>query len=130
MERRRLLGLVAVGLSTGCLGSLPSADGPRNPPNPPAGEPRQTPDVPDVRIATFDIEATDDDRLRVVGEVVNDAPSERTTNVRVRVVVGGEESIQTVELTIPAGGTEPFAVEFETTFEAFSKGGDLDVSLV
>ncbi|MFC7203491.1 transcriptional initiation protein Tat [Haloferax namakaokahaiae] len=130
MERRRLLGLVAVGLSTGCLGSLPSADGPRNPPEAPAGAPRQTPAVPDVRISTFDIEETEDGRLRVVGEVVNDAASERTANVRIRVVVGGEESVQTLEISIPAGETEPFEAVFETTFEEFSKGGDLDVSLV
>lgn len=130
MERRRLLGLVAVGLSTGCLGSLPRANGPRNPPNAPAGEPRQTPEIPSVRIATFDIDETEDGRLRVFGEIVNDAASVRTATVRIRVVADGDESIQTVEVEVQSGETAPFEAEFDTTFEAFAKKGDLDVSLV
>ncbi|KTG30843.1 hypothetical protein [Haloferax profundi] len=130
MERRRLLGLVAVGLSSGCLSGLPNATGPRNPPEAPAGEPRNTPEVPPVRIVNFDFEATDDGRLRVFGEVVNDSGSERVATIRVRIVVDESESIQDVGVTIPSGETAPFSVEFDTEYDAFVRNGEIDVSLV
>ncbi|KAB1189259.1 MULTISPECIES: transcriptional initiation protein Tat [Haloferax] len=130
MERRRLLGLVALGLSSGCLGALPNATGPRNPPEAPAGEPRNTPEVPPVRISDFDFESTDDGRLRVFGEVVNDAGSERVATVRVRIVVGGSESIRDADVTVPSGETASFSVEFDAQYGDFAKNGELDVSLV
>ncbi|SEL74015.1 transcriptional initiation protein Tat [Haloferax larsenii] len=129
MERRRLLGLLAVGLSSGCLGSLPDATGPRTPPPAPAGEQRYTPETPPVRIATFDAEETDDGRLRVVGEVVNDSETERVVTVEARVKAGETESTRTVGVTVPSGETVPFTVEFEIAFDAFVKGGNLDVTL-
>ncbi|WP_396612562.1 transcriptional initiation protein Tat [Haloferax sp. S1W] len=129
MERRRFLGLAAVGLSSGCLSNLPDATGPRTPPNPPAGEERYTPETPPVRIATFDVEETDDGRLRVVGEVVNDSETERVATVKVRVKAGETESTRTVGVTIPSGETVPFSVEFEIAFDTFAKGGDVDVTL-
>ncbi|WP_042666651.1 hypothetical protein [Haloferax sp. ATB1] len=130
MERRRLLGVVAVGLSSGCLGSLPGATGPRNPPEAPAGDPRDTPAVSPVRIEDIDYEATDDGRLRVFGSVLNDGGAERLTTVEVRVTVGGERSTRSQELAVPAGGTADFAVEFEFGYDAFREDGDLNVSLV
>jgi hypothetical protein len=130
MERRRLLGVVALGLSSGCLGSFPTATGPRNPPEAPPGEPRNTPEVPPVRIAEFDFESTDDGRLRVFGSVVNDAGSERVTTVSVRVVVDDTESIRETEVTVGSGETTPFSVEFDAEYDAFLSSGELDVSLV
>ncbi|ELK47553.1 transcriptional initiation protein Tat [Haloferax volcanii] len=130
MERRRLLGLVAVGLSSGCLGSLPGATGPRNPPAAPAGNPRDTPEVSPVRIEDIDYEATDDGRLRVFGSVLNDGGAERLTTVEVRVTAGGERTTQSRELTVPAGGTADFEIEFDVEYDAFSDDGDLNVSLV
>ncbi|RDZ45432.1 transcriptional initiation protein Tat [Haloferax sp. Atlit-10N] len=129
MERRRLLGLVAVGLSSGCLGSLPGATGPRNPPDAPAGEPRDTPEVPPVRISEVDFEATDDGRLRVFGTVVNDSGAERIATVEARVSVRDEESTRSQELAVPAAGSADFAIEFEFEFDAFRNNGDLNVSL-
>ncbi|WP_416839781.1 transcriptional initiation protein Tat [Haloferax sp. DFSO52] len=130
MERRRLLGLVAVGLSSGCLGGLPNATGPRNPPEAPAGEPRETPEVPPVRIATFDFESTDDGHLRVFGEVVNDAGSERLVTVRVRVKVGETESIRDTGVRVASGETASFSVEFDTEYDAFASGGEIDVTIL
>ena len=130
MKRRRLLGLVAVGLSSGCLEGLPTATGPRNPPEAPAGEPRDTPEVPPVRITTFDFESTDDERLRVFGEVVNDAGSERTVTVRVRVTVGGSESVRDTDVTVPSGETAPFSVEFDVEYDAFASNGEIDVDIL
>ncbi|KAB1196189.1 MULTISPECIES: transcriptional initiation protein Tat [Haloferax] len=130
MERRRLLGLVAVGLSSGCLSGLPTATGPRNPPEAPAGEPRQTPEIPPVRIATFDFESTDDGRLRVFGDVVNDAGSERTVTVRVRVTVDGDESIRDTDVTVPSGETASFGVVFPLEYDTFASGGELDVTIL
>ncbi|WP_411963515.1 transcriptional initiation protein Tat [Haloferax sp. YSMS24] len=130
MERRRLLGLVAVGLSSGCLSGYPTATGPRNPPEAPADEPRETPEVPSVRIVTFDFESTDDGRLRVFGEVVNDSGSERVVTVRVRVAVGENESVRDTDVSVPSGETEPFSVEFDVEFDAFASNGEIDVSIL
>jgi hypothetical protein len=130
MERRRLLGLVAIGLSSGCLSGLPNATGPRNPPEAPAGEPRDAPEVPPVRIANFDYESTDDGRLRVFGSVVNDAGSERVATVRVRAVVDDTESVREARVTVPSGETASFAVDFDVEYDRFARSGELDVTLV
>ncbi|AFK19362.1 transcriptional initiation protein Tat [Haloferax mediterranei ATCC 33500] len=130
MERRRLLGLVAVGLSSGCLSGLPGTTGPRNPPEAPADKPRETPEVPPVRISTVDFESTDDGRVRVFGEVVNDAGSERVATVEVRIEVDDEESVKTKKVTVASGGKTAFETEFDVSYDAFKNGGELNASLV
>ncbi|MDS0298917.1 transcriptional initiation protein Tat [Halogeometricum sp. S1BR25-6] len=128
--RRSLLGALLVGLSSGCLGSPPSATGPRRPPAPPEGQPRDTPAQPDLYVSTFDYEATDGGNLRVFGEVGNRGGVERVATVRVRVRMSDETYTQDRSVTVSAGGTAEFSTTFEVSAEAFERAGGLDVTLV
>ncbi|ELZ98825.1 hypothetical protein C440_00675 [Haloferax mucosum ATCC BAA-1512] len=130
MERRRFLGVVAVGLSSGCLSGLPGATGPRNPPEAPAGKPRETPEVPPVRVSAVDFEATEDGRVRVFGDIVNDAESERVVTVEIRIEIKDEESVKTQEVTVPSGGKTPFETVFDVSYNAFTRNGNLNVSIL
>ncbi|MDS0292697.1 transcriptional initiation protein Tat [Halogeometricum luteum] len=127
--RRALLGLL-VGLSSGCLGSPPSATGPRRPPAPPEGQPRDTPAQPNLYVSTFDYEATDGGSLRVFGEVGNRGGAERLATVRVRVRMGEETYTEDRSVTVPADGAAEFSVTFEVSAEEFERAGGLDVTLV
>lgn len=127
--RRGLLALL-VGLSSGCLGSPPSATGPRRPPTPPEGQPRNTPTQPDLYVSTFDYEATDGGSLRVFGEVGNRGGVERVATVRVRVRMGGETYTQERSVSVSPGGTAAFSATFDVSAEEFERAGGLDVTLV
>jgi hypothetical protein len=127
--RRSVLGAAALALTTGCLGNPPAATGPRRPPDAPEGNPRATPERPDLYVASFDFEATDAGNLRVVGTVGNRGSAEQETNVRVVVRVGGEKYVRETAVTVPPDGEAEFAVEFSVSESAFVDGGELDVTL-
>lgn len=128
--RRSLLGALLAGLSSGCLGTAPSATGPRRPPAPPEGQPRNTPAQPDLYVSAFDYEATEGGDLRVFGEVGNRGGVERVATVRVRVTMGDEAHTRDQSVTVPPGGTTEFSATFDVSAEAFERSGGLDVTLV
>lgn len=127
--RRRVLQVLVVGLSSGCLGSAPGATGPRGPPEEPAGRLRTTPTRPDLYVETFDFGATDGGALRVFGDVGNRGAAERVGVVRVAVTVNDETSVREANVTVPPEGSAPFEVEFEVAESEFLSGGELDVSV-
>jgi hypothetical protein len=133
MNRRAALRLVSGSLLAvlgGCLGSPPTATGPRRPPDAPEGDPRSTPERPDLFVKSFDFEAADGGNLRVVGAVGNRGSVERERNVRVAVSVDGERYVRETGVSVPPDGETEFAVEFSVSESAFAAGGEIDVTLV
>jgi hypothetical protein len=118
--RRSLVAALAA-LGAGCLADLPSATGPRSGPTP-SGTPG-TPAGPTV--ADVDVEATDDDLLRVVATVRNRGTSARTTRVVVTVTVAGEESVREASVSVAAGETATASVEFDVAFDEFAGDGSV-----
>ncbi|MFB6096426.1 MAG: transcriptional initiation protein Tat [Haloferacaceae archaeon] len=127
MKRRAVIASVALGLSSGCLGSLPRATGPRKPPEAPTGQSRAP--GSSLSIETWDYGEADDGSLRVFGTVRNSGGAEATATVAATAKAGEEEATQTVDVTVPAGGTTEFAIVFDLTYEAFSKNGSIDLDL-
>jgi hypothetical protein len=127
--RRSLLALL-VGVSSGCLGSPPNATGPRRPPEPPEGQPRDTPDQPNLYVSTFDYGAAEGGNLRVFGEVGNRGGVERVATVRVRVRIGDETYTRDQSVSVPPGGAAEFSATFDVSAEEFERAGGLDVTLV
>ncbi|WP_144902871.1 transcriptional initiation protein Tat [Halobellus captivus] len=130
MERRSALRAAAAsvsGLLGGCLGSFPSATGPRNPPDPPADQPRRTPDRPDITVASFDFEADDDGALRVFGTVENRGDAQRTATVTVTVRSAGETFERESTVTVDPDQTAEWTVTFDVAYDDFLSDGDLNV---
>lgn len=127
--RRRVLQVLVVGLTAGCLGSAPGATGPRRPPGEPAGQPRTTPTRPDLYVETFDFGANDDGTLRVFGDVGNRGAAERIARVTVAVTVNGDRSVRETTVTVPPESSAAFEVDFEVTESAFLSGGEIDVNV-
>ncbi len=112
----------------GCVGGLPRATGPRNPPDAPADQPRETPERPDLTVATFDFEA-DDGALRVFGTVENRGDARRTGTVRVTVGIDGDEFVRETSVTVDSDATAEWAVTFDVAYDRFIGGGDISVSV-
>jgi hypothetical protein len=113
----------------GCAGQLPRATGPRNPPEAPAGQPRETPDPPELVVGTFDFAPDDDGTLRVFGTVVNRGGARRTGSVRVTVRAGGDELVRETDVTVDPGATAEWAVGFDVAHDQFTAGGDITVAV-
>lgn len=122
-----MLASVALGLSAGCLGSLPRATGPRKPPEAPTGQPRDP--GSSLSIETWDYGEADDGSLRVFGTVRNSGGREATATVAATAKAGEEKATETVDVTVPAGGTAKFDVVFGLTYDEFSKNGSIDLDL-
>ena len=125
---RGCLGCLAAALG-GCAGRLPRATGPRNPPNAPADQPRETPDRPDLAVATFDFEADDDGALRVFGTVENRGDARRTGTVRVVVEVDDEEFVRETAVTVDSDSTTEWTVTVDVAYDRFVAGGNVSVAL-
>lgn len=132
MRRRRALrgclGCLVAALG-GCVGRLPQATGPRNPPDAPAGQPRETPEPPELVVERFDFAPDDDGSLRVFGTVENRGAARRTGTVRVTVGVGGDEFVRETAVTVDPGATAEWAVGFDVAHDQFTAGGDISVTV-
>ena len=113
----------------GCVGRLPRATGPRNPPDAPAGQPRETPEPPDLAVETFDFEADSDGSLRVFGTVENRGGARRTGTVTVTVRVSGDEFVRETAVTVDPDATAEWAVGFDVAHDRFAAGGDISVTV-
>ena len=132
MERRTALRVAVVSgaaLLGGCLGSWPSATGPRNPPDAPAGQPRQPPEQADLAVGTFDFEADDAGALRVFGTVENRGDAQRTATVTVTARIDGESFVRETSLSVEPDGTAEWSATFETAYEEFERGGTVSVAV-
>jgi len=125
---RGCLGCLVAALG-GCAGRLPRATGPRNPPNAPADQPRETPDRPDLAVATFDFEADDDGTLRVFGTVENRGDARRTGTVRVVVGVDDEELVRETDVAVDSDSTAEWTVTVDVAYDRFAAGGNISVAL-
>lgn len=127
MKRRDVLSVFALSLSSGCLGSLPSATGPRKPPEAPEGKPRAP--SADPSIETWDYGETDEGTLTVFGTIKNPADVETTVTVAVTVTVDEDKHTKSADYTVPAGGTTDFDLTFEVSFDQFQQHGSIDLEL-
>ena len=125
---RGCLGCLVAALG-GCVGGLPRATGPRNPPGAPADQPRETPEQPDLAVATFDFEADDDGALRVFGTVENRGDAQRTGAVRVVVDAEDEEYVRETSVTVDSGSTAEWTITFDVGYGRFAAGGGISVSI-
>jgi len=125
---RGCLGCLVAALG-GCAGRLPRATGPRNPPNAPADQPRETPDRPDLAVATFDFEADDDGTLRVFGTVENRGDARRTGTVRVVVGVDDQELVRETDVAVDSDSTAEWTVTVDVAYDRFAAGGNISVAL-
>lgn len=128
MKRRSVLGLVAVGLSTGCVGTWPRPTGPRGPPTEPEDRPRE-PGSDALRIRGWDFGETESGLLRVFGTVQNDGDATAQATVEVVVSVDDQRYAQAQSVDVPAGGTTEFDVEFDIEYETFVESGSIDLRL-
>jgi hypothetical protein len=131
MNRRSALRALTIAslLPAGCLADPPGPTGPRNPPDEPANDPRETPDPQRLRITDFDVEATEDGRLQVVGTIENRGGAERLATVRAEVTTD-ERRVRTTAVEVPPESTVEFAIVFDVTHERFTERGDLNLELV
>lgn len=128
MKRRSALGLVAVGLSTGCVGTWPQPTGPRGPPAEPEDRPRE-PGSDALRIGDWDFGETESGLLRVFGTVQNDGDATAQATVEAVVSAANQRYERTQSVEVPAGDTTEFDVEFDLEYETFVESGSIDLRL-
>lgn len=126
MKRRGVVGLVALVLTAGCVDRWPRPTGPRGAPEAPEHQPR---DADAVRIDSWDFGETESGRLHVFGTVQNDGDATAEATVEAVVHTGDERYEQTETVTVPAGGTTEFDVEFDVRYETFLEDGSIDLDL-
>lgn len=126
MKRRRVVGSLALVLTTGCVDRWPRPTGPRGAPEAPEQQPR---DADAVRIDSWDFGETESGRLHVFGTVRNDGDATVEATAEAVVRAGGERYERTETVTVPAGGTTEFDIEFDVRHETFLDGGSIDLVL-
>lgn len=126
MKRRRVVGSLALVLTTGCVDRWPRPTGPRGAPEAPEQQPR---DTDAVRIDSWDFGETDSGRLHVFGTVQNDGDATVEATAEAVVRAGDERYERTETVTVPAGDTTEFDIEFDIPYETFLDGGSIDLTL-
>lgn len=126
VKRRRVVGLFALVLATGCVDRWPRPTGPRGAPEAPEQRPR---DADAVRIDSWDFGETESGRLRVFGTVQNGGDTTAEATVKAVVYAGDERYEQTKTVTVPAGETAEFDIEFDVRYETFLGDGSIDLDL-
>lgn len=128
MDRRAVIRLSALSVAGvgGCLSNAPGKTGPRNPPHETT---RETAGQSAVRVAEVGTEAADGGRLRVVGTVENGTGQAVARTVLVTATVEGRSYEAETDVTVEAESTAEFAVQFDTSYEAFNRSGSLHVEL-
>lgn len=127
MKRRAVLSTFALALSSGCLGSLPRATGPRKPPEAPEGGPDPSGDA--LSIESWDYGETEGGSLRIFGRVQNTGGTEATATVAATVTVDGDEHTNSTDVTVAAGGTAEFELRFDVSYEQFQQNGAISIEL-
>lgn len=127
VKRRALLQVLALGLSSGCLGALPGPTGPRNPPEAPAGQSRTPKRV--LSIETWDSGETDEGTLRVFGTIRNTGDASASATVASTVAVDEKKQTKTTDVSVSAGETAEFELVFDVSYEAFTGNGSINLHL-
>lgn len=121
MDRRSFIGAagaLAAGLA-GCLGSG-GDDG-----DAPAGDDTETETPgPDVTSTYIDVEETEDGRVAILLDVVNEGDERRTEPVTMTVTADGEEHADTREVTLDPGEERRLRFEFDVQYDEVAESFD------
>ena len=130
MRRREVLVAAALAL-TGCLRNPPDVTGPRLPPTAHGGGggAGSAPPTSDLYVRAFDVRASEDGDLTVVGTVANRGDVRRTGTVEATVSAAGETDTRSTRVTVAAGGETRFEIPFALAYESFADDGDVRVSV-
>lgn len=124
MKRRRLIGLVGISLSAGCVSSWPEPTGPRAPPEEPSRPPPAAHD--DLVIEEWDIGAAADGSVQVFGTLRNGGADETTVTVTAAVTVDGDTLTERTTVTVSAESTADFQLTYDIEY---SEASNLSVTL-
>ena len=128
MRRREVLVAAALTL-TGCLRNPPDVTGPRLPPTAHGDGAGSAPPASEFYVRAFDVRASEDGDLTVVGTVANRGDVRRTGTVEATVSAAGETDTRSTRVTVAAGGEARFEIPFDLAYESFAGDGDVRVSV-
>ena len=83
----------------------------------------------DLEMKTFDYEKSESGKLVVTVTVTNKGDADGTGSLYVTVEADGEITRKSPDVSVAAGETKTFAIEFPFDYAAFKRGGSINVDL-
>lgn len=80
----------------------------------------------EITIPDFDYEETEDGRMQVNATVKNEADTDQTVTLTVKVRAGDDQNEKSTNLTVPANDSAETETTFDVSVEEFEQDGSID----